>query len=384
MPGLRDPAIGLSCDETPFYPPKTMALADMPVCESCSLVFSAPVTGTKMFSSRAGLDGITVDESPLAELIYNTTKYALFDTIIWKKGAHRNFKASDTYDLEMNLYFRDVFDPFKQIAVAIPITIDDSKSNPYFTEMANQNGSVRLSSLEKIISEGSVVMYKGIDLRNRNSDKPYVATQCQSATSSLTWFILQTTYISANDAKRIRSTAVASNLLPPVPQHEATMERARNMSSSIATIQLKSTIDKQKVSEKTNQDKGIYLTRALQCQRINPLTDVKNDAVYLHGESTGTLDDELNASAADSSLTVPISSKNGIRPKQIETWLAAIVGIIFGIIIFIFLSHFIVQIIFSGYIPNMFKNEAIMPLVVDAKATACAPFAPLIASASTK
>lgn len=374
MPGLRDPAIGLSCDETPFYPPKTMSSSDISVCESCTLIFNAPIAGTKIFSARSGIDGIKVDESPLAELVYNTTKYALFDTLIWKKGAHKNFKASDTYDLEMNLYFRDVFDPFKQIAVAIPITIDNGKANPYFAEMANQNGSVRVHSLEKIISDGHVIMYKGIDLRNRNSDKPYAGEQCQSARSSLTWFILQPAFISSSDASRIRKTELDSNVLPPVPQHELTLERTRSMTSVVSTIELKKT--RSKADKDNKKDKGIYLTRALQCQRINPATDIKNNAVYLNGtkQPTTSLQDELNIIATDSKIPLGTSGKGGLRPKQIEEGLAIFIGIIIGIVLFVIISHFILQILYKGYLPNVTKMELAMPAIIDAKTAACAQY----------
>jgi hypothetical protein len=249
MPELRDPSIGLSCGETPFYIPKTIALNDIPICSSCSLIFSAPVTASKYCSPRKGLDGINVDESPLAELSYNTNKYSLYDTVLWKKGAHRNFKAPDTYDLEMNLYFRDIFNPKQQVAVAIPITIDDTKANPYFSELAKQNIDVRRISLENIISSGPVLMYKGMDLRNRNSTNKDSAEQCQSKSAALTWFILQPAFISKNDAQTIRELTLESNVLPPTPQHETSLERARNMSSSIATIQLKNT--KKKADEDT-------------------------------------------------------------------------------------------------------------------------------------
>jgi hypothetical protein len=378
MPGLRDPAIGLSCDETPFYPPRTAKISDISVCESCTLTFNAPIAGTKMFSPRFGFDGIWVDESPLTELTYNTTKYALFNTTIWKKGAHRNFNTAETYDLEMNLYFRDVFDPFKQIAVAIPITIDNAKANPYFTEMANQNGSVRMYSLEKIISEGPVIMYKGVSLSNRNSTNPFGAEQCRSSASlfSLTWFILQTAYISSSDANRIRNTELSSNVLPPVPQHELTLERTRSMASVISTIEVKKSSKNTEKTSTTKADKGIYLTRALQCQRINPATDIKNNAVYLNDnkQPKTSLQDELNIIATDSNVPLGNSGKGGIRPKQIEEGIAIFIGIIIGIILFFILAHFILQILYKGYLPSVTKMEVAMPVIIDAKTAACAQY----------
>ena len=371
---LRDPAVGLSCDETPLYPPKTMAIADMPQCPSCTLIFAAPVVGPKTISSRYGNDGLNVDESPLSELTYNTTKYALYDTVIWKNGAHRNFKVAGNYDLEMNLYFRNVFNPFSQIAMAIPITIDDSRALPYFTEMADQNPGNRTQSLEKIITGGPVVMYKGMDLRNRNSDKPYAAAHCSDPNSSMNWFILQPTFISSADAQRIRNTQFISNLLPPVPHHELTLERVRTMCSVIPTIELKSTIENRKAAEAAGSDKGIYLTRALQCQRINPATDIKNNAVYLNGLPQNTLQDELNEKAADSSAAVGSSRSSGVRPKQIEEFLSLAVGIGLGIFLFSIAGYYLLQFLYKGFVPNMTGMELSMGPIISEKQLACASY----------
>lgn len=371
---LRDSAVGLTCDETPLYPPKTMTLADMPVCVSCSLVFSAPIVGTKTISSRYGNDGLNVEESPLTEITYNNSKYALYDTVLWKSGAHRNFKAKANYDLEMNLYFRDVFNPFKQIAVAIPITIDDTQANAYFTEMADQNPGVRSHSLEKIITTGSVLMYKGIDLRNRNSDKPYAAAQCKDAKSNLVWYVLQPAFISSKDAARIRALAIFSNVLPPAPMHELTLERVRTMGSIISTIDLKSTIDKNNADKLQDAAKnGIYLTRALQCQRINPATDVKKGAVYLNTAPKRSLQDELNEKAADSTSQLQGGVVSGFRPKHIEDILALVIGILLGIVIFSFAAYFITKIFFKGVDFNMSALSGSILPVITAKQIACAP-----------
>jgi hypothetical protein len=368
---LRDPAAGLSCDETPLYPPKTMALADMPKCNACTLVFAAPVVGTKTISSRPGVDGLNVDESMLTELSYNTTKYNLYDTVLWKAGAHRNFKAAANYDLEMNLYFRGTFNQFDQIAVAIPITIDNTKANPYFAELAAQNPSSRNQSLEKLIMGGPVVMYKGIDIRNRNSDKPYAAQQCQDPESSLTWFILQPVFISAADAATIRGLLLTSNAYPPKPQYELTLERVRNMCSVVATIDLKSKKDADAVAA---IDKGIYLTRALQCQRINPATDIKNEAVYLNSEAKqNTLQDELNEKAADSKA--PVGGGLGmLRPKHIEEILALVGGILLGLFLFSVVVYYILVLIYKDYDINMKKMDFSFLPTISAKQVACTDY----------
>jgi len=348
-----------------------MAIADMPKCESCSLVFAAPIAGTKMVGQRGGMDGLSVEESPLSELHYNTNKYALYDTVLWaKQGAHRNFKAAANYDMEMNLYFREVFNPFKMIAMAIPITIDNGRANPYFTEMANQNGSVRNMTLEKIITGGAVVMYKGMDLRSRNSDRPYAADQCHSKTATLTWFVLQPAYISSNDANRFRTMAISSNLFPPSPVHELTLARVRDMCAVIATIQLKSDMDKAAESAASKSDNGVFLTRALQCQRINPATDVKGDAVYLNSPPENTLHDELNSGAADSKK--PMKKAGGWRPKHVEELIGLVLGIVIGLLLFALVSYYFMQFMFKGYAAGAAAMDASIFSILSKRQQECA------------
>jgi hypothetical protein len=368
---LPDPAVGLTCFETPFYPPKSMGLSDMAKCDSCDLTFTAPINGPKTINTRAGMDGLSIDESPLTELSYNGTKYALYDTVLWaKQGAHRYFKRAAPYDMEMNLYFRDAFNPFKLIAMAIPIKIDDAKGNAYFTEMALQNMSIRTVSLDKIISSGPVIMYKGMDLRNRRSDKPTQADHCYSSTANMTWFVLQPTHISSRDAAVFRGMDYLSNILPPAPAHELTLERVRNMCMTIDTITVKNIL-----ASPPPDNKGIYLTRALQCQRIDPNTDIKDGAVYLDGAGAGptqSLEDELDeANAADSSKDY---KKSTINAGKIEDNIAMVLGLIIGFACFSVLSYLLFRLIFSGYVPTIKGLDlAYFDLLAKVKPPPCPP-----------
>ena len=370
---LRDPAVGLTCFETPFYPPKSMALSDMAKCDSCELSFTAPINGPKTINTRAGMDGLSIDESPLTELTYNGSKFGLYDTVLWAKGgAHRYFKRAAPYDMEMNLYFRDAFNPFKIIAMAIPIKIDDAKGNAYFTEMALQNMSVRTVSLDKIISGGPVIMYKGMDLRNRRFDKPTQADHCYSATANMTWFVLQPTHISSRDAAVFRGMDYLSNVLPPAPAHELTLERVRNMCTTIDTITVRNLL-----AAPVPDNKGIYLTRALQCQRIDPNTDIKDGAVYLDGsDKSKSLEDELldSSDAADAADSTKEYKKSKINAGKIEDNIAMVLGLIIGFACFSVLSYFLFRIIFSGYIPSLKALDfAYFELLAHAKPPPCPP-----------
>jgi len=352
-----------------------MSIADVATCSSCSLIFAAPVSGPKGLSTRPAKDGLSVDESPLAQITFNNSTYSLYETILWLKGAHRNFKRDENYDLEMNLYFRDIYDSTKQIAVAIPITINDSQGKPYFTEMAAQQ-SGRVNTLETIIVKNAVVLtYKGIDLRERTKTTPKSAPQCNSLTSNLTWFVLPTTYISIGDANRLRALGGKDDISPPAPDHEISLERARSISMAVAKIELKSDITAATTAAAAASAPGIYLTRALQCQRIDPTKDVRNDAVYLKNPvQNNTLADELARAAA---LDVPLDAgagSGGMRPRDIETILSVVVGIAVGLIIFAIVAYVVLQSVYKGYLPAVNKELVEVPVITSAKEAACAAF----------
>jgi hypothetical protein len=399
---LRDPSTGLDCTETPFYPPRVATIGDIVGCTSCKLVLAAPVAGPKGYNFRMGKDGIGIDESPLANLTYNGHNFGLIETIIWKKGAHRNFKADNPYDMEMNLYFRDIYDSTNQVAVAIPITIDDDEAVNYFTELTAQDANKRKNSLETLIEPGPILLYKGMDLRGRNAANPTAGQQCTSSSATINWFVLPTTYISASDAAKIRSVqnpytlaerqkAIAkmsaaqiatydlSDALPPVPTHEVTLERTRNMAMIVPKIELQSDIDTavKAAASKSASKNGIYLTRALQCQRIDPTRDVRNDAVYLNqtaGEST--LKDELDKAALLDSTLSEVSSKTGTRAADIENILAITIGVIAGLLIFGVVGYYIMLYFYKDYLKTITTNNAIIAAATAATAADAVKKAP--------
>jgi hypothetical protein len=358
---LRDPATGLSCAETPFYPPQLLKSSDLAICNSCTLEISAPATGTKIYSPRGNIpDGIGINESPLAQLVYNGTAYGLYDTVLWKAGAHRAFNSDTNYDLEMNLYFRSVQNSAAQFAIAIPIMIDNSKPNPYFTELTNQDASKRTYTLESIVSANlPVLMYKGMDLRLRSNASPAAAAQCNDITANITWCILPPAYISSSDAEKIRALSLPTNVAPPAPSTVLTVERCRDMCMVIPSMKIK--------LQKAPEPEDIYLTRALQCQRIDPTTDVKGDAVYLRKPHTkNTLANELDASAALESA-LEGTSNTGIRPRDIENMLAVGIAIAIAIIVFCFIAYYVMMYLYKGYLPTVIKEQSIIKAVTDAK-----------------
>jgi hypothetical protein len=337
---------------------------------------SAPIPGPKRYIFRETQDGIGIDESPQASLTYNASNFSLYETILWKKGAHRNFGEEANYDLEMHLYFRDIYDYGKQVAVAIPIMIDDqnASSNPavynYFTELTNQDSNVRKQPLENLIRDGPVLTYKGMDMRQRNSINTFKAPYCDNPNAYITWFILPSTVISSYYANKIRSIEHPCNKNPATPTHELTLERARSMTMIIPKIETQTAVDARKSAEaaKSESSKGIYLTRALQCQRINPVTDIRKDKVYLPNvKGSSTLKDELDVVATlDQPLDELPDDEAGRRAKQIEDLLALIVGISIGVVVFGFIAYYLLNNIFKNYAKTINMNEAIIAAAEEA------------------
>jgi hypothetical protein len=367
---LRDPATGLSCLETPFYPPQLLKPSDLATCNSCTLVFSAPNAGPKGYIDRSAQDGLGLGESPLASLSYNGTNYALYDTVLWQHGAHRDFGAAANYDMEMNLYFRSIYDISKIIAMAIPITINNSKAQAYFTELADQNPAARNATLESIVVKNQpVLMYKGIDLRGRNASKPWAAQQCGDVSATMTWFILPSTFISSADAGRIRGAQLGSNVSPPAANSVLTISRCRDMCMMIPSLTVKA------AAAETAKKEDVYLTRAIQCQRIDPGKDVRNGAVHLkNSNKKSTLSEEIDGIASlDSSLDA-VSGGTGMRPRDMENILATCIGVAVAIILFCFIAYFFLQKVYKGYLPAVIQEQALIPAITQAKEKACASF----------
>lgn len=348
---LRDPEIGLDCTETPFRPPKTLTRADLAVCSSCELLFSSDIVGPKdiVILDKGGLQ---LNESPLVQITYNHTTYGLANCYLWPRGIHRDFKVDVNYDLELNLYFRDVYSPDKWFGVVIPITINDYNAKPYFSEINTGRRTVNIETL--IEKDKPVLVYKGIDLRNRDAAKKQTAPQCQSLTDTLTWFIFPTTYISNNDANRMRSFGLPATNTIPAADHEITLERARKLCMIIPKVVLKRDSE-----AKGNSDTGagVYLTRALQCQRIDPNKDVRGDAVYLNGPAERTLDKELEDSA-NLNKSIDAKGKSGIRANDVENILALVVGITVGVVCMSLLAYGIYTLLFKQFIGKLETMES--------------------------
>jgi hypothetical protein len=326
-------------------------------------VFSSDVVGPKQLNP---INKVCwgLDESPLIQLTYNNTTYGLSNTFIWLEGIHRHFKADKNYDMEMNLYFKDIYKPDNIIAVAIPITIDNAKARPYFSELFNSVKNVNIDTL--IEKDSPVIIYKGIDIRGRNGDKKQTAPQCQSLTSNMSWFVFPSTYISEKDANAFRGARGHwyDKTTIPAPGYEITLERARKMCMIIPKVELKKDLDAAKNSKRSE---NVFLTRALQCQRIDPSKDVRGDAVYLDSSTGNTLQNELD-NVTNLNKSIDKKKTPYMRASDMENILALVVGITVGIVCIALLSYGFYNLVFKKYIANLETMEtAIMTTPVPCK-----------------
>jgi tetrahydromethanopterin S-methyltransferase subunit G len=189
----------------------------------------------------------------------------------------------------------------------------------------------------------------------------------------MTWFILSTTYISSSAAQNLRDIFNSNSYskpkdkktpaenTPPDASKELTLERTRQMCMIIPSIDVKTNVDK--LATTNNKDtKGVILTRALQCQRIDPSTDVRNGAVYLNSWSTqgsNSLQEEIDKTTE---LDKPFEDgeKSSLRPKSIENFLGVLFGVIFGLIIFIVIGYYIIKFMYTKYDENVLQQQKLI------------------------
>jgi hypothetical protein len=144
------------------------------------------------------------------------------------------------------------------------------------------------------------------------------------------------------------------------------MDRVRSMTMIVQKIDTQTNLNSQKSSaDKAAATKGIYLTRALQCQRIDPVRDVKKNVVYLPDSRKTTLKEELETAA---SLDEPLidGRDTGIRASEVENLIALILGIVVGILLFGIIAYYIMLYVYKDYVQTITINKAITNAAADA------------------
>jgi hypothetical protein len=125
----------------------------------------------------------------------------------------------------------------------------------------------------------------------------------------------------------------------------------------------------------TTKKEDVYLTRAIQCQRIDPGKDVRDGAVHLkNSNKKSTLSEEIDGIATlDSSLDA-VSGNSGMRPRDMEDILATCIGVAVAVLLFCIIAYYLLQTVYKGYLPVVIQEQALIPAVTQAKEKACASF----------
>jgi carbonic anhydrase len=324
-----------SCNETPLKCSQIMDIQKVYPCISCSLRLNAQIPGPGNVTKHD--TGLLLNENPQTTLTINGIQHNLLQSFIYVPGAHRLPGQQDPYPLEVALYFR-TDDGQKEVCLCIPVKV--GASNPYFAAL---NTVVRdRPTIGTLVSPtGSIMSYRGADMRGRNARDSRPRTQCDPVAKVVTYYVVLTpTSISAAEYQRLQGIAKGSTG-PPIAITEVIESRYK----------LLSRIDGIKVVNKPlppPKDGGVD-TKAMKCYRLDKDRDVVNDKVYIGGPGS-TLDKELSGSQTTHSED---SRDTSIQPGDIEKW----VGIIIGCAIAILIVAFIIYVVWSGTFRNYMKVQ---------------------------
>jgi hypothetical protein len=321
-----------SCDETPLKFPQTLDILRIYPCISCKLRLNSEVSGPGNVTKHDV--GLILNENTQTTLTINGIQHNLLQSFIYLPGAHRLPGQQDPFPLEVALYFR-TGDGQKEVCLCIPVKVGES--NPYFAAL---NTVVRdRPTVGTLVSrKGSILSYRGADMRGRNGRDSRPRTQCSPVAKVITYYVVMTpTEISAAEYQQLQEIAKGVNG-PPIAITEL-IESRYKLISRIDGINV--------VNKKTpdrSKDNGVD-TKAMKCYRLDKDKDVIDDKVYIGGPGS-TLHKEL----ADSDATQADGedNNNSIQPGDIEKWVGIIIGCTIGILII----AFIIYLLWSGTFRN--------------------------------
>jgi hypothetical protein len=327
-----------SCNETPLKCPQTMDIQRVNPCITCTLRLNSEVSGPGNVSKEDV--GLLLNENPQTALTINGIEHTLIQSFIYLPGAHRLPGQQDPFPLEVALYFR-TGDGQKEVCLCIPVKVGES--NPYFAAL---NTVVRdRPTVGTLVSPtGSILSYRGADMRGRNGRDSRPRTQCNPIAKVITYYVVMTpTSISAAEYQRLQKIANGANG-PPIAITEVIESRYKLMSR----IEGINVVDKK--TPLLSKDRGVD-TKAMKCYRLDKDKDVIQDKVYIGGPGS-TLHKELAGSDA-AQADGEDSGDDSIQPGDIEKW----VGIIIGVTLAILIVAFIIYLVWSGTFRNYMKVQ---------------------------
>lgn len=320
----------ISCDKVPANFTQVGTLDNIRPCKKCTVrLVTTPGPG-RLTPSRTGF---TVDESPLNVLYYNGLEHTLKETHLLIRGEHG---ASHVLPGESNpvAEFLFFFERAQAIpyCVVVPVMEGKGVGNTYFQQL-NQIVRQRAAISALFNPTAQLLQYTGSDLRGRYGSAPATAFPSALCATKVRYLVTtQPAYIPVADLVRLTQSLSASDYTGPVTAKTALTPTELQ---TYVTRVPKLVLEAAKVAgSPTGVPDDVYLTRELQCRRLDTAKDIEGDKVYVGGArrpGDSTLDKEL-AAAADSQAAFAEAGAS-IQPGTIETILAIVLGSVIGFLI---------------------------------------------------
>ena len=328
-----------SCAETPVWFSSQFSANTLEKCISCTLRLTAQLPGPGTVSPR--IEGLLVDENPLATLTINGIQHSLLETVLTFPGAHRLVGRQSPCEAELTCYFRSVSDISKYACLCIPLDIGSGASTSYFSTLDTGVRKDR-PTLASVLPTGSLFSYVGPDMRGRSGADSTPRKFCDPVAQRVTYYVyMNASKISAADYTRLQTRAGAARKGPPKPASPPVLTRCDRLITMIDGLIVGSSGSK-------GSSAGIP-TKALKCYKLDRDADIKEDAVYVGGAAavSTTLDKELAAT----DLSLDDATKASVQPGDIERWIGAALGILIGVVLCAAIAYLIWKYTFSNYLP---------------------------------
>jgi len=330
------------CGSAPLRLPPIFNIKEIQKCNSCTLRLTASIAGPGLVHARK--EGLTVDENPTVSLAENGVDHNLIETILTIPGAHKLPNYQSQCDAELILFFQNIRNIDKHIALAIPLNIGPGDANPYFATLGTYVQNHRPTVGTVIPKNTQILMYPGADIRGRSNDNPRPSDLCEPVKRVINYYFCMTpAQIASNDYNRLLKISGAQRQGPAKPRTDALITDLRKLATLIEGIT---------IAEPANNNDGGISTKSLKCYRIDKDRDVVGSKVYVGDKKKPgrTLDQEIAASAIDDGSEVDPSVSSTVRPGDIEQTLAIVLGVTVGVIVCATVAFFLWKNTFSNYL----------------------------------
>lgn len=324
------------CAETPVWFPNDVTADRVPDCKSCKLRLVSPVAGPGTVSPR--VEGLLVDENPLATLSVNGIQHNLVETILMISGAHKLPGRTEVCKAELACYFQSSKDFSQHVCLSLPVDIGTGEANQYFATLGGATSGRPV--LSKIVPpKANYMLYRGADLRGRSARSNVPSAFCDPVKRVTTYYVCLTPiFITNADYTRLVGRAGKDCVGPPKPLTPVVISRLTSLASLVNGILIGA--PKPLGPGGTQPEGPGYPTKAVKCYRVDPARDIRDDKVYVGGAGTPT--------SLKKELAVE-DDRGGIFPGDLQRWISKTLGIVLSIILAAFAFVMIFSSVFKNY-----------------------------------